>query len=361
MPAEHMSDRLETVSDASKSKDQPTKDGQKKSKPDLLIVPIPQSSPTLGSGLTLTATMFYNPNQSKEPWITGIGVMATSNKSKVIGALHKMSFDEDRFKLTLFGGYGDVNMRFYGVGSGAGSRDVSIELNERGFAGMIDGQVRLAKNLYAGGRLVHLTLDTSINRDNPRFPELELPTRAFTSKLTKVGPEIVYDSRDNSLTPTKGEYATGLWMFGVGAFGGDFKHNKLTVFGNVYRPLAKGTVIAARASVCSVSEGAPFYDLCFYGASSDLRGYEAGRFRDGAYWATQLELRQKLFGRFGAVAFAGMGESAPDLSIGKGRFLPSAGVGLRYQPSKETPINLRLDWAKGKDSSALYIGIGEAF
>src|SRR6478735_1569945 len=50
----------------------------------LLIVPIPQSSPTLGTGLTLGAGYFYNPNGSHEPWITAAGVMATSNGSKAL-------------------------------------------------------------------------------------------------------------------------------------------------------------------------------------------------------------------------------------------------------------------------------------
>lgn len=81
-------------------------------KSDLLIVPIPQSSPSLGTGLTLGAGLFYNPNGSKEQSTTGGAVMATSNGSWALGAGHKMFWGEDRFKLTAFAGYGDVNLRF---------------------------------------------------------------------------------------------------------------------------------------------------------------------------------------------------------------------------------------------------------
>lgn len=99
-----------------------------------------------------------------------------------------------------------------------------------------------------------------------------------------------------------------------------------------------------------------------YGASNDLRGYETGRYRDGATWAAQAELRQHLFWRLGAVVFAGIGGVAPKLgALDDSVILPSAGIGLRFQPSKETPVNLRVDYARGKDSHALYISVGEAF
>ena len=339
-------------------------DAEKKpeAKSDLLIVPIPQASPSLGFGAVVTASMFYNPNQSKEPWITGVGVMRTSNKSWAVGALHKMSFEQDRFRLGLFAGYGDINMDFYGIGSSAGNRDRSIGLNEKGYAAAAQGQVRVAPNLYLGARALLLDLSTRVRHDDPQFPDAEIPTAQFDSRLVKVGPAITYDRRDNSLSPSNGELVNAFWLFGIRGLGGDYTHNKFTLNGAIYRRLGASTVIAGRASLCVVSGGAPFYDLCMYGSSSDLRGYEAGRYRDGAYWAAQLELRQKLSGRFGAVAFAGIGESTMDLShFGKGKFLPAGGAGLRYQPSKETPINLRVDFALGKDSRALYIGIGEAF
>ena len=103
--------------------------------------------------------------------------------------------------------------------------------------------------------------------------------------------------------------------------------------------------------------------ICAYtGMSSDLRGYETGRYRNHAYWAAQAEVRQRLVGRFGAVLFGGIGESTDKIAdFGKGKWLPAVGAGLRYQPSRETPINLRVDYARGKDSHALYISVGEAF
>src|SRR5436190_1971825 len=108
-PTQPIDDISEQV-EATRDKDaDPDKDS-------LLIVPIPQSSPTLGTGLTLGAGYFYNPNHSKEPWITAVGVMATSNGSRALGALHKMALSHDTIRITAFAGLADVNPKFYGQG-----------------------------------------------------------------------------------------------------------------------------------------------------------------------------------------------------------------------------------------------------
>lgn len=331
-------------------------------KSDLLIVPIPQVSPALGTGITLGGGMFYNPNGSKEPWTTGAAVMATSNGSWALGAGHKMAWDKDKFRLTAFGGYGDVNLRFFGIGPNAGQANRSVDINDTGFVAFVDPQMRVAPNFYVGFRALYLDLKVSLRRDEDNPSGIELPQRDFESRLVQVGPVAVYDSRDSSLDPRNGLYAQASWLFGVSALGSDYSNNRLTLYANIYRPLGDKTVFAARVSTCAVSRGSPFYDICLYGSSSDLRGYEAGRFRDRASWATQAEIRHRLKGRFGVAAFAGVGGIASSFGdIGNSTVLPAVGAGLRWQASKETPINLRIDFAVGKDSNAFYVSVGEAF
>ncbi len=331
-------------------------------KPDLLIVPIPQSSPSLGAGVTLGGGLFYNPNGSKEPWTTGGAVMATSNGSWAVGAGHKMAWGQDRYKFTAFAGYGDVNLRFYGVGPSAGESNRSVDINDKGFVAFVDPQIRVAPNFYIGVRALYLDLEVSLRRDQDVPPDIELPVRDFESRLVQVGPVAVYDSRDNSLSPRNGIYAQASWLFGVTALGSDYDNERLTLYANIYKALGERTVFAARVSTCAVSKGSPFYDICLYGASSDLRGYETGRFRDRASWATQAEVRHRLKGRFGVAAFAGVGGIASSFGdLGNGTVLPAVGAGLRWQASKETPINLRIDYAVGKNSNAFYVSVGEAF
>jgi len=331
---------------------------------DLIIVPIPKSSPSLGFGITLVGSLFYNPNNSPEPWISGIGIMRTTNGSQAAGVMHKMALARDKFRLTALAAYADINVDFFGIGPGAGERGRSIELNEKGLAVIVQGQMRLFDHVYAGPRLLYIDISTSVNRQDrdPLFPDAEIPTAAFDTTLGKLGLVLSYDHRDNSLEPKSGAYITGAYMFGLPALGSDFSNEKFTIAGNAYRMLGRNTVIAGRVSYCGVTAGGPFYDLCLYGMSSDLRGYETGRYRDRGFWATQAELRQHLGGRWGAVAFAGVGESMPTpTDFGGGKFLPAVGAGIRWRPSAETSINMRLDLAWGKDGRAVYLSIGEAF
>jgi hypothetical protein len=58
---------------------------------------------------------------------------------------------------------------------------------------------------------------------------------------------------------------------------------------------------------CSANQDVPFYDLCLFGFSNDLRGYTAGEFQNRRMFAMQAELRQTLKGRFGMVVFGGVG------------------------------------------------------
>jgi len=342
-----------------------TRDKEKEPEEDknsLLIVPIPQSSPTLGTGLTLGAGYFYNPNGSKEPWITAVGAMATTNGSKATGVLHKMYLANDTVRITAFAGLADVNLKYYGQGPIAAERDLFITLNIDGYALMLQGQKELAKDLFIGAKFAYLDAGTSIHRENPLFPDLEIPRPQFDAQLSMAGPILSYDKRDNSLNTHNGMLVSASLMFSDDAIGSDFNYDKLMADINFYREVRPGTVIAGRASMCRVSGGAPFFDMCMFGASSDLRGYDSGKYRDDASWATQMEIRQHIKGKFGVVGFAGFGGTAPGFfQIDDSEFLPSIGVGLRFMPVKSANTNVRVDYAWGKGGGALYISVGEAF
>jgi outer membrane protein assembly factor BamA len=180
--------------------------------------------------------------------------------------------------------------------------------------------------------------------------------------ISGIGPSITYDSRDNQFAPRTGTDITLVGTFNFKDLGSDFTYNKWQFAANGYFPVTSTGTLAVNGTVCAVSKGGPFYDLCMYGQAGELRGYEMGRYRDRASWAAQLEWRQKLNEKFGAVWFAGVGGIAKSLGdLADTTMLPSAGMGVRYKASKETGINLRLDLAIGKDSQAIYFGIGEVF
>lgn len=337
-------------------------------KPDLLIAPIPISNPAFGTGLALAGVLYYNPNDSPTPWVTAAGAGYTSTDSWVAGVFHKMALDDDRVRIAAVAGYGDVRLKFYGIGSNAGEAGVSVKLRDRGLLTYLDGQVRifdkgLLSHLHIGARVSYLRVRSTIAIPTPEHPELDLPDIELRSGVAAIGPAFTYETRDHPFTPRKGVFVTGTWMFGADFLGSDFTHRKLEIMSNAYFPLGSGTVLGVRKTACAVSGDAPYYDLCMFGKNNDLRGYESGRYRDGATWALQAEVRQRVTDKIGVVGFAGVGGlAASSGDIWKhSHVLTSGGVGARYLASKANNVNVRLDVAFGKDGTAIYFGIGEAF
>ena len=65
----------------------------------------------------------------------------------------------------------------------------------------------------------------------------------------------------------------------------------------------------------------------------------------------------------GAVAFGGTGEVVPGVSqaFRLNNLLSAGGGGARFQLSKAYRVNLRADFARGKDTWTWSMGVGEAF
>lgn len=331
-------------------------------KPSFVVAPIPVVNPALGNGLALAGVALYQPKGSGGVWTTGAAALYTDTDSWAAAAFQKAHLMDDKLRVTAAAGYGDFNIDFYGIGGGAGDRDRAIGLNQKGTFILGQGLYRVAPNVYLGAQYRMLDIDTTVDiAGPPPFPDLELPPIERKSRISGLGIAGEYDTRDTEYGPRSGLYAKGDWLWNGEALGSDFEYSKFTGSVNGYREAGKG-VIAWRGSMCATGDGAPFYDLCFYGQQNDLRGYESGRYRDKALWAAQAEYRRPLFWRFGAVAFAGVGGIAPGINkLGDSTVLPAAGFGLRFAASTKYRVNLSLDAAWGKDSSAIYVYIGEAF
>jgi Omp85 superfamily domain len=326
-------------------------------------VPVPLSDPALGSGIEPVIMLLYAPRGSGGTWTTGFAGLYTSTKSKAFGVFQKAHLDDDRFRLTAALGYGDFNLKFFGIGGALASQDKSININQTGEAALIEGLVRVAPHTYLGAR--YFLIDTTTTLPPIQIGGIAIPFPQLRSTSSELGPSAVYDTRDSEYGPRRGIYVTGQWLFASQALGSKFQYDKLTIDANAYFTLTPTTVLAARVSLCAAGREAPFYDLCLYGSRNDLRGYAAGQYRDHRLAAAQIELRQHLFWRIGMVAFAGVGGTAPgDVSsnpFAKATFLPSAGVGLRFLASKAYRVNLSIDVAEGVHSQGLYIYVGEAF
>jgi len=333
-----------------------------KKKRDILVAPVPLANPATGAGLAVGALLFYNPNDEPRQWQTVVGGVYTTRGTKGVAGFHNMSFGKDRLRVAATLSFMDVRNKYYGIGEDAGDRGEILGLAIKQFNLQVQALHRIFPHGYAGVRYRLLTSDGE-SQDPATATLAPPPDDELNSTMSVIGPSFAYDTRDSSMQPHRGTYLNAVWLFGIKALGDSFSHDKLRIAANGYFPLSERTVLAVRGSACSAGGDAPYYDLCLFGSSNDLRGYPSGRYRDGASWAVQGEVRRHIKGRWGAVAFFGLGGIAPSLGglFDDGNLLPAGGVGVRYRPFKANDVQLRVDVAAGKNDHGIYVGIAEAF
>lgn len=91
-----------------------------------------------------------------------------------------------------------------------------------------------------------------------------------------------------------------------------------------------------------------------------MRGYYEGQYRDNNLIEAQIELRQKVYKRHGAVVWDGAGNVLPKFNKFRWKeTLP--GYGLGYRRKFKNRVNIRPDYGIGKGQSWFYFNINEAF
>jgi len=98
------------------------------------------------------------------------------------------------------------------------------------------------------------------------------------------------------------------------------------------------------------------------GGDNQMREYYEGRYRDKYYLAIQGELRWRLSQRWGLVGWAGIGDVAGTLdNFRLDDFKPTVGVGVRFALDPAEVLNVRADFAYGKNTNGMYFNAKEAF
>ncbi len=348
---------------ATEAPDAPSDRGSRK--PQIIFAPVPFSSPSSGTGLAAGVVAFYNPNDTPHQWITGGGVVWTSRGTKGIAAFHKMASRLDTFRLNATASFLDQESHFFGIGEEAGDRGDALTLQDKQFNIKATTTLRVFPNGFAGVRYQLGTHNARSDENPDEPPSLTPPPPAdeLDSTLSMIGPAFTYDTTDSQTQPRRGVEVDASWIFGFDLLGNTFDHDKLLTEAHAYFSVSARTVLASSAQFCSAHGDVPYYNLCMFGASADLRGYETGRYRDRSSWALQGEIRHQFKPRWGGVAFLGVGGIAPSAGdlLDDSNLLPAGGIGARYRPFKTNDVQLRVDVAVGKNDHGVYVGIGEAF
>jgi hypothetical protein len=177
-----------------------------------------------------------------------------------------------------------------------------------------------------------------------------------------LGAVAVYDSRDNAINALTGKLAELSTYVYTPAFGSTFSFVGINAIYQQHWLVKKKQSLNLQTKLRLSYGDVPFLDLSVAGGDDMLRGYPRYRYRDNHFIGTQVEYRAHLFWRLGLVGFAGVGDvfSSPnDIRLSTLKY--SVGSGLRLLVNPAERLNIRFDYAVGKEGGYFYFSVGEAF
>jgi outer membrane protein assembly factor BamA len=269
---------------------------------------------------------------------------------------------EDTYEITTAYLSGDLDYSLYGVGKDAGDAGLKLPLQQTGHFFLVEGLRRIVWKVFVGPRFMDGNSFLTVSPNDANTPPIP-PDVGIHTALRALGLHVLRDTRPNHFYPVAGNKLDFTADFFSQALGSkySFQHYKFSF--DKFMSLGKRQVFAYDLYFCGTGGEPPFYGNCIYGASNELRGYTAGRYLDRYMFATQLEYRLSLPKRFGVAGFAGVGEVIPGASqvLRANQLLPAVGGGPRFVLSPKYHVNLRTDFARGKNSWTWSMGVGEAF
>ena len=192
----------------------------------------------------------------------------------------------------------------------------------------------------------------------------------------------LFDRSDNTLSPSRGFKIDARAVPTLAQGDADLVYLRLIAQASAYLPLnASGsTVIAGRLRLGSIVGGSipavPSQDRFFAGGGGSVRGYEfqgvGPHYPDGtpkgglSLVEASVELRQKIRGPIGAVAFIDAGSVGSTPTPEFKRVSPAVGFGLRYDlgfaPVRvDIAVPLQKVTTSSSSSFQLYLSVGQAF
>jgi hypothetical protein len=326
----------------------------------LVIAPLPIVSPAIGNGIIpVVGYIFpFRVNDKKSPpSVIGAAGLITDNGSRAIALAADLFMKENRYEFTSVYVYGKLDYNLYDESDSS----IKLPLEQDGQFFMVKLLRNMKWDIFAGGRFMTGNSLISVKPSSGNTPPIPSDVGLRTN-LRAVGLEVLRDSRPNRFYPLSGSYVNFTSNFFAKNLGSKYSFQSYNFTFSKYVSLDGKQVLAYNAFACATGGKPPFYGNCIYGTDNQLRGYTAGRFLDRYMMTTQLEYRLVLPWRLGLVGFGGLGGVIPgEDQLRTKQFLPAGGTGIRFLMSKKFHVNLRTDFAWGKDNFTWSMSMGEAF
>jgi hypothetical protein len=252
--------------------------------------------------------------------------------------------------------YPDV---FYGIGP-----DVPSEAEEsytsRSLGVVLVASKKVAASTRLGLRLRLLSAEIEDTEPGRLLDSGDVPGHDGGT-VAGIGPVFTRDTRDNTFYSMSGALAEVRVVFHAGVLASDCDFTRAVVDLRAFVSPAAGHSLGCQLYSEAVTGDTPFFALPVLGGSRIMRGYREGRFRDDVLLSAQGEYRFPLWRRFRGALFSCVGAVGDaEAGISGNSIEYSAGVGLRFRLSA-VGTHVRLDYAIGREDSAVYLTVGEAF
>ena len=325
-----------------------------------VIAPIPFRNELLGAGLVLGAGYLYGADDTasgaRHSVAAAAGMYAEGGSWTALGG-HRGYWSDQRRRTTVAFATGQLNYDIE-LDVAGGERKFGLQQEFTGItleaAQKVGDSGWLGIGYRGGDTTVH------IPRVANSLPEEIAP--ATTINLSNVLLTGELDTRDSDLYPHSGRYAQAEALIARHEYGSDYDYVSVELEWNAYRPIGAANVLAWRIAGKLVDGDPPFFAMSWFGAGVDLRGYTPGRYIGESMIAGQAEWRWQATPRWGFALFGGAGKVSGALGdIDTSSWLPAGGVGVRFRLTRALPLNMRADFAWGRDDSTFSLSIGEAF
>jgi hypothetical protein len=189
----------------------------------LVVVPLPISSPALGTGLVPVLGYIFPLRKNDKvspPSVVGVAGLVTNNGTRGFAAYGDLFLRGDTYRITSLYLRGNLNYDLYGLGFAAGSAGRKLPLEQTGRVFRVEMLRRvgwkffLGVRLWTGSSVIVSRLSEGTTPDVPPPPDLSLHTT-----LRALGLRLNRDTSPNRFYPTTGtllDFTSDFFSEGLG-------------------------------------------------------------------------------------------------------------------------------------------------
>ncbi len=332
-----------------------------------IVLPALGSSPETGflfGGVGFHQFKMGDPqSDTRTSSIVAAGIYTLNNQASLV-LKPSLILENESWILNGMYGYSYFPEAFWGVGSSLDNDNEMKLINRQIFLSQ-SALLQVLPKLFVGPQ-VRWTKNYNMRFETPDGDKINAPAYTGTEdySVTSLGFTLLWDARDRIMFPTKNHLLQLDIMTNPSGLSTIDSYTTYMLDARKYHDLSNdGSSVLAFQFITKLTSGKPpIHDLAMLGGESILRGYYEGRLRDRHGAQIQGELRQQIWGRIGVAVFASGGQvwdSFDNMSLENVHL--SAGGGLRFNLNKDDPTNIRVDYGIGKNTTGLYITVGEAF